>query len=287
MTAFRTTLLAAASALAILAGEVAQAQAQVVPQGGALAAGISANQPFLVPVQHDSSRREYVMAVQELLQSLGLYGGPIDGIDGDGTWQAIRTFQSLAGIISEGFPSEHFELLSRSAEILLVNEVTVSEAIYLASRSFESCSLEVLEIGITSLRRGAFTEAERQLREALDCSEAILGPENLQTLDARYNLALTLGYQGRWQEAESEYRQLLVYEDRVFGPQHPDTLRVRINLAEAIAHQGRFLEAENLYRQIGEAQADIFPPNHPDYLTTLNNLSNILKESLKNLPALA
>ena len=55
--------------------------------------------------------------------------------------------------------------------------------------------------------------------------ERVLGPDHLDTLTSRNNLANAYGVAGRTEEAIVLHEQNLAARERVLGPDHPDTLK--------------------------------------------------------------
>ena len=58
-----------------------------------------------------------------------------------------------------------------------------------------------------------------------------VGPEHLDTLSARNNLASWTGRAGDAVAARDQFAALLPVRERVLGPEHPNTLTTRSNLA--------------------------------------------------------
>lgn len=48
------------------------------------------------------SRGSDVARLQETMKFLGFYSGPVDGVFGGGTWQAVRRFQEAMGLTADG-----------------------------------------------------------------------------------------------------------------------------------------------------------------------------------------
>ena len=63
--------------------------------------------------------------------------------------------------------------------------------------------------------------------------ERVLGPEHLNTLTARANLAYWTGEAGDAAGARDQYAALVPVEERVLGPEHLNTLTARANLASS------------------------------------------------------
>ena len=103
--------------------------------------------------------------------------------------------------------------------------------------------------------------------------ERDLGPDHLDTLVSRNNLAIAYRAAGRFDEAITLDEQTLAARGRVLGPDHPDTLTSRNNLALGYRDAGRFDEAITLDEQVLAARGRVLGPDHPDTLTSRSNLA--------------
>jgi hypothetical protein len=78
---------------------------------------------------------------------------------------------------------------------------------------------------------------QRQLESAppfpLADSERILGPDHLETLTIRNNLATAYQAAEQYDKAIVLHKQTLADRERTLGPDHPHTLTSRNNLATA------------------------------------------------------
>ncbi|WP_344669433.1 FxSxx-COOH system tetratricopeptide repeat protein [Catenulispora yoronensis] len=99
------------------------------------------------------------------------------------------------------------------------------------------------------------------------------GPDHLDTLASRSNLAGAYRSVGRVGEAVVLYEAVLAACERVLGADHPDTLSSRNNLAGAYRSVGRVGEAVVLYEAVLAACERVLGADHPDTLTSRNNLA--------------
>jgi tetratricopeptide (TPR) repeat protein len=104
--------------------------------------------------------------------------------------------------------------------------------------------------------------------------ERVLGPDHLDALRPRSNLANAYREAGRTGEAIALHEQVLADRERVLGPDHPDTLASRDNLAVAYAEAGWTGEAITLHEQVLADRERVLGPDHPDTLQSRNNLAN-------------
>lgn len=130
------------------------------------------------------------------------------------------------------------------------------------------------DLWILRLCDGALTTAtldiEHRFRRLLRTSEAELGPEHRETLDAAGYLAYLLDAAGKSQEAEPLYRRALAgYEASGSG----EASRSASNLAALLSATGRRAEAEPLARRAASGLEALLGPNHPDVIASLGNLA--------------
>ena len=110
-------------------------------------------------------------------------------------------------------------------------------------------------------------------------SERVLGPDHLDTLGSRSNLANAYRAAGRLDESISLHEQNLADRERVRGLDHPDTLASRNNLANAYQDAGRLDEAISLHEQNLADRERVLGPDHPDTLASRNNLANAYQDA--------
>ena len=103
--------------------------------------------------------------------------------------------------------------------------------------------------------------------------ERVLGPDHLDTLNSRNNLAAAYWAAGRAAEAIALHERTLADRERVLGPDHPSTLQSRNNLAAAYQSAGRAAEAIPLHERTLADYERVLGPDHPETLTSRNNLA--------------
>ena len=106
-----------------------------------------------------------------------------------------------------------------------------------------------------------------------DCAR-ILGPDHVETLAARENLAATYASAGQLDEAISLHRQALADRERLLGPDHPDTLASLNSLAEACWAAARPGEAILLHERALVSRERVLGPDHPDTLLSCLDLAS-------------
>ena len=130
----------------------------------------------------------------------------------------------------------------------------------------------LVELGLTALMQGRYTEGEAHLREALEVQRRILGDRHSYLARTLRDLGLALSYQGRYLEAEPHFRESLGLLEERYGEDHSMVADLLQNLGGCYRSQGRIAEAEPLLRRALE----ILPQGDPQYFTVLNDLGLLL-----------
>jgi tetratricopeptide (TPR) repeat protein len=117
------------------------------------------------------------------------------------------------------------------------------------------------------------------LEQALADRERLLGPEHLETLVARSNLAVSYRQAGRTREAVALQEQVLAQCERLFGPAHPNTLTASGNVASAYWQAGRTDDAITLQERLVPEYERTFGPEDPRTLGMRNNLANSYQQA--------
>jgi eukaryotic-like serine/threonine-protein kinase len=106
------------------------------------------------------------------------------------------------------------------------------------------------------------TEAVSAHRAILLLRTKVLGPDHLDTLVSRENVAVALHRRGRYAEAEREYGFVLDARTSMLGGEHPLTLIPRYNRAVALEQLGRPGEAEAEHSIVLEIRSRVLGPDH-------------------------
>jgi eukaryotic-like serine/threonine-protein kinase len=134
-----------------------------------------------------------------------------------------------------------------------------------------------LSIGWTYFRLGAFSEAEPNLRRAVDLRRRALGPLHPDTLDAQQRLArLLLDGQRKWDEGGRLAREIWQARVKVLGAENPYTLASQSTYAAALSEDGQLQEAEVIQRQILQITEKTQGPDAPSTIFALGNLGQTL-----------
>ncbi|MFI9823259.1 tetratricopeptide repeat protein [Streptomyces sp. NPDC052013] len=152
---------------------------------------------------------------------------------------------------------------------LLLNDITADS---LADRR---ATLDRL-VGVLN-EAGAAAERRLLCEHLLEATSRHLGPDHLDTLRSRDDLALALRDLGKYQEAADLHARTVADCERVLGPDHPRTLTSRDNLASALRGLGRYQEAADLHARTVADRERVLGPDHEDTLISRNNLAYALR----------
>ena len=134
---------------------------------------------------------------------------------------------------------------------------------------------QLLDVGLERVRKDLQAEPEVQARlmatmgkayrslgvsdaaadlakSAYDIRRALLGPEHLDTVSARHDVALTLFDLGRIADAEQHLKEVLSVYQRVLPSDDPLTLNVLNSYAAVLNAQGKWAEAEQQLRSVAD-----------------------------------
>jgi serine/threonine protein kinase/TolA-binding protein len=132
-------------------------------------------------------------------------------------------------------------------------------------------------LAVTYAALGQHAQAEGHARRARDLYLATLGPEDIRTVRATYNLGNECFYQGRSEEARRIYADMLEIARRVFGPDSKETLGLMNNLANALRDLHQLDEARRLHEETLEARRRVFGLKDRGTLQSMNNLAFVLR----------
>ncbi|MFI0939237.1 tetratricopeptide repeat protein [Streptomyces sp. NPDC021020] len=128
--------------------------------------------------------------------------------------------------------------------------------------------------GMSLGKSGQVATAAAHFANLVQTAVARLGPDHLDALIARNNLAHWQGHAGDATGAALAYTELLTDCLRVLGPDHLYTLTSRNNLANWQGHAGDATGAVLAYAELLNDRLRVLGPDHPDTLTTRNNLAH-------------
>jgi len=129
-------------------------------------------------------------------------------------------------------------------------------------------------------------QAEPMLRELLERSRRLLGPDHAIAITVLHTLGQSLRQQERFSEAEPVYREAIDRDRRVFGPGSEEIANSMNSLGVLYAQQKRYAEAEPLYREALVIRRALQGTDHPSYLRASANLARVLQANGKKEEAL-
>ncbi|AFR28658.1 tetratricopeptide repeat protein [Arthrobacter sp. Rue61a] len=127
--------------------------------------------------------------------------------------------------------------------------------------------------GVSLINGGLTKPAIEYHHRMLDDSINYLGPEHVDTLSSRNNLASAYKSAGNLNEAIALYEQTLHDRLRILGEDHPDVLTSRNNLATAYVSLGKMDRAVSLLERTLADRERVLGKDHPDVLGSRSNLA--------------
>jgi tetratricopeptide (TPR) repeat protein len=125
--------------------------------------------------------------------------------------------------------------------------------------------------------RGDYAAARPLNQKVLEAFRRLLGAEDLHTLTAMNNLALTLMAQGDLARARELEEKVLAAFRRLLGAEHPHSLTAMSSLAGMVYAQGDLAGARELQQQVLDTRRRVLGAQHPHTLKAMNNLAQTLK----------
>ncbi|MFI0898596.1 FxSxx-COOH system tetratricopeptide repeat protein [Streptomyces sp. NPDC020983] len=230
------------------------------------------------------------------LHRLSLVRAPEPGEGGE--HPAVRVHQLVQRATRDALPAERFDEAARTAADALLDVWPEIERDTVLVRALRDCTgaLEahaghtgslyrpeahtVLYLASQSLGdSGQAAAAAARLRVMVDSATAYLGPDHVDTLAARHNLAQAQGAAGDVTTALRSTARLLADVTRVLGPDHRHTLATRGNLAYFQAEAGNPAAAADSYRDLLRTMTRTLGPDHPQTLTARGNLARCLGDA--------
>jgi tetratricopeptide (TPR) repeat protein len=124
-----------------------------------------------------------------------------------------------------------------------------------------------LNLGLTLHNAGA-AEGEELVRAALSQLEAQFGPEDLDVLTAKHNLA---SWSRSTEDARVLGRQVFEARRRLLGPDHPHTLFSLHTLLSVDVLPEPYTDFEAAYRDLIARRTKVLGPDHTTTLTSVTN----------------
>ncbi|GAA1588117.1 FxSxx-COOH system tetratricopeptide repeat protein [Actinoplanes couchii] len=132
--------------------------------------------------------------------------------------------------------------------------------------------------GLGLLKAGLHTAAADHWHLVAAQALRLLGPEHLNTLIARGNLASSYRQVGRVSDAIIIEEQVVTDTERVLGPEHLNTLIARGNLAGSYRQVGRVSDAIIIEEQVVTDTERVLGPEHLNTLIARGNLAGSYRQ---------
>ena len=176
------------------------------------------------------------------------------------------------------------DLLAAVAPEIQGRDVTMQQVLAAAAAKLEGRFEEqpVVEaalrqtIGQTYMSLGRLDEASIHFERALELREAVLGSENIETLEVLHMLGELRFYQGKGVEAAEYIRRSFEGRERLLGPNDVQTLSVLSDLGAVAQHSGQLDIAEESYREAYRRSLNSLDPDDPIALAIVHNLGALL-----------
>ena len=137
---------------------------------------------------------------------------------------------------------------------------------------------ELTQAGLRLQQQGRMTEAEQNLREALNEAEESGGQDASRLAKSYHNLGALFYDHGKYPEAESFYQKAIATMEKQPGFDQRDLAGMLNNLALLRKKTGRYSEAEAVYLRSLTIVEKTLGPTHIDVATSLNNLAALYSE---------
>ncbi len=185
---------------------------------------------------------------------------------------------------------QDLKLLKASFNSLLA-EVLVKQARYDESEQLFRQALEIQEqelglehvevadslghLGTLASSLGHYTEAESQLKRAIDILEksAERDQQRARIADCLYGLALLYHTQGRYAEAEPLYRRVITIREDVLGNDHYEVAAALGSFSKLYSDRGDYVPAERLARESHQLLEKILGTTNPYLVRSLHRLA--------------
>jgi tetratricopeptide (TPR) repeat protein len=194
-------------------------------------------------------------------------------LEAEGFVAASDTWRASVDLLCDWLASQPDTASSRQLLALAERAIRLSpertEA-QLTLRALSACALG---------RLGRMTQATAALEQLLVDQTQVLGPDSLDTLATRNNLASWMGEEGRVEDAVQQLEQLLDDETRVSGPDAASTMTTRNNLAAMLGRAGRVEAAIRQLEALSADQTRVLGAEAFDTLRTVTNLAFWLGEA--------
>jgi tetratricopeptide (TPR) repeat protein/membrane-associated protease RseP (regulator of RpoE activity) len=127
--------------------------------------------------------------------------------------------------------------------------------------------------------QGLRSEAINAYRRAVELSQKLFGPQHINTIRVRNNMALELSQAQRLEEARGVFQEVLEQFQRQLGPRHPEVGTALNNLATVYQSMGDQARALSHAEKAVEITYDAYGEYSEDTATALGTLGAILVDN--------
>ena len=229
-----------------VAGSVLQAVAETNDSLGRYPEALASNALALEMYRKSGqSAREYAVTLAERGALLRQSGKP--GEAEPLLRDAVARIRALApGSVDDAMASDRLAVLlsntDREAEAVPLYRAAIAQLKAAGVRDVRLVTV-LNDLAVCLGNQGDFANAVPMHREAVAVAEAVLGPDNPSTDDARANLAGALEGSGEIAAAEHIYREVVANRRKALGADHIDTLWAMTSLANNLLTQKRSSDA--------------------------------------------
>jgi len=190
-------------------------------------------------------------------------------IYGPGTNEHIAALSNLAAIQNDlGRPEDARSTLQEALDAIEAHPGLLSE---------QQRLILMINLANALNATGEQARGEAILRQTLEGSIDLNGPESRLTISLEYNLAELLSQQGRFDEARAVAEPNFERTANAFGAGHYLTLLAKDNLAVALAGLGRSNQALTMHDEALAAMTDQLGTEHPYVLVVERNRMKTLQ----------
>jgi tetratricopeptide (TPR) repeat protein len=129
------------------------------------------------------------------------------------------------------------------------------------------------EVSSIYFEEGRYEEAAQLQSNALELWNRMQGENDLRTIAAMFNLALTFTRQGLWAKANDLLSRVTQQSEIQLGAKHPLTLMSRHRRAWTMCKEGRWDDAVAENIAVLEIRSEILGDDHHDTIDSRNNLA--------------
>lgn len=136
-------------------------------------------------------------------------------------------------------------------------------------------------IGTLDLLRGAYADAESNLKRAIEMLKTLQTKPPDVLADSLHNLGTLYGLQGKFDSAREAYLEEYRLRETYYGPQHPNTAKALESLGWLYSNTSDYAKGERYYKQALQVREQSLGPKHPEVARSLLYLGECVQEEGK------